>query len=95
MDRYWLLTWTTYGTCLPGDPRGFVGRVRIADGIREEANQFLTEPHRGMQPLLANSVQTLKQTPVRLNYSQADARSSASNFDKLRVVVDGFFLRLL
>ncbi len=72
MQRYWLLTWTTYGTWLPGDPRGFVGRVRIADGIRDEANQFQAEPHRASQPLLANSVQTLKQTPVRLNYSQAD-----------------------
>ena len=23
----WLLTWTTYGTWLPGDERGFVGNV--------------------------------------------------------------------
>ena len=27
-DRVWLLTWTTYGSRLPGDGRGFVGRVR-------------------------------------------------------------------
>jgi hypothetical protein len=27
MDRYWLLTNTTYGTWLPGDHRGFVGHV--------------------------------------------------------------------
>jgi hypothetical protein len=26
--RYWLLTWTTYGTWLPGDERGFVSPVR-------------------------------------------------------------------
>ena len=26
--RYWLLTWTTYGTWLPGDDRGFVSPVR-------------------------------------------------------------------
>jgi REP element-mobilizing transposase RayT len=32
MDRYWLLTWTTYGTWLPGDERGFVGRTRDHDG---------------------------------------------------------------
>src|SRR5947209_816005 len=31
MDRYWFLTWTTYGTWLPGDARGFVGRVWSAD----------------------------------------------------------------
>src|SRR5438132_5979506 len=27
MDRYWLLSSTFYGNWLPGDPRGFVGRV--------------------------------------------------------------------
>ena len=35
MDRYWLLTWHTYGTWLPGDRRGFVGRVREGSGPRE------------------------------------------------------------
>jgi len=30
MDRYWLLSSTFYGTWLPGDERGFVGRVRDA-----------------------------------------------------------------
>src|SRR5437763_1061534 len=28
MDRYWLLSSTFYGNWLPGDPRGFVSRVR-------------------------------------------------------------------
>src|ERR1043166_2144069 len=28
MDRHWLLTSTFYGNWLPGDPRGFVSRVR-------------------------------------------------------------------
>jgi REP element-mobilizing transposase RayT len=28
MNRYWLLTSTFYGNWLPGDPRGFVSRVR-------------------------------------------------------------------
>jgi REP element-mobilizing transposase RayT len=32
MDRYWLLTWTTYGTWLPGDKRGFVSDVRDGPG---------------------------------------------------------------
>src|SRR5262245_30707795 len=32
MDRYWLLTWTTYGTWLPGDARGFVSDVRDGPG---------------------------------------------------------------
>ncbi len=32
MDRYWLLTWTTYGTWLPGDVRGFVSCVLDGPG---------------------------------------------------------------
>jgi hypothetical protein len=32
MDRFWLLTWTTYGTWLPGDERGFVSEVRDDSG---------------------------------------------------------------
>src|SRR5439155_24251934 len=32
MDRYWFLTWTTYGTWLPGDKRGFVSNVRDGPG---------------------------------------------------------------
>jgi REP element-mobilizing transposase RayT len=32
MNRVWLLTWTTYGTWLPGDDRGFVSNVRDGDG---------------------------------------------------------------
>ncbi len=27
-DNVWLLTWTTYGTWLPGDNRGFMGYIR-------------------------------------------------------------------
>jgi hypothetical protein len=34
MDRTWLLTSTTYGTWLPGDPRQFVGGTRAADGSK-------------------------------------------------------------
>jgi REP element-mobilizing transposase RayT len=32
MDRCWLLTWTTYGTWLPGDARGFVSDIADASG---------------------------------------------------------------
>jgi REP element-mobilizing transposase RayT len=32
MDRYWFLTWRTYGTWLPGDERGFVDPVVDEDG---------------------------------------------------------------
>ena len=32
----WLLTWTTYGTWLPGDKHGFVGNV-----VEESANDAI------------------------------------------------------
>src|SRR4051812_43167191 len=38
MDRYWLLTWGTYGTRLPGDERGFVSTVREGAGPRVRHN---------------------------------------------------------
>src|SRR5690349_21194983 len=38
MDRVWHLTWTTYGTWLPGDERGFVSNVRDGDGPEVKHN---------------------------------------------------------
>ena len=38
MDRHWLITWTCYGTWLPGDARGFVGNVREEDGTQVSHN---------------------------------------------------------
>ena len=32
MDRNWLITWTSYGTWLAGDERGFVSNVYAAEG---------------------------------------------------------------
>jgi REP element-mobilizing transposase RayT len=40
MSRVWLLSSTFYGTWLPGDRRGFVGRVRDARSEDEEASPF-------------------------------------------------------
>jgi hypothetical protein len=34
LDRYWLITWCTYGSWLPSDPRGFVGPVRDGSGTQ-------------------------------------------------------------
>ncbi len=51
MDRYWLLTWTTYGTWLPGDDRGFVSNVRDKEGPEVRHNTPGTVPdakHRGL-----------------------------------------------
>jgi len=38
MDRHWLLPWTTYGTWLPGDARGFVGNFDRGDGTWHRVN---------------------------------------------------------
>jgi hypothetical protein len=35
VDRYWHLTWTTYGTRLAGSAGGFVSNVYADDGGRE------------------------------------------------------------
>src|SRR5439155_10845907 len=35
----WLLTWTTYGTWLPGDVRGFVSGVRTETGETQTHTQ--------------------------------------------------------
>jgi REP element-mobilizing transposase RayT len=67
MDRYWLLTWTTYGSWLPGDRRGLVGQQMDATGTKCIHNIPGTaydppDPrlHRAMS-------KTLKAPPVRLN----------------------------
>ncbi len=45
----WFLTWTTYGSWLPGDARGFVGSIRLMqdqepdDWHRRLENSVLTE----------------------------------------------------
>ncbi|GAB4127899.1 transposase [Thermopirellula anaerolimosa] len=38
--QYWLLTWTVYGTWLPGDPRGSVASVRRGPGSRRERDRY-------------------------------------------------------
>ena len=43
MDRYWLLTSTTYGNWLPGDPRGFVSTIHDDSRAKVIHNQPLTE----------------------------------------------------
>ena len=72
--RHWLLTWTTYGTWLPGDDRGFVCTVR------ENTNEkWLRRNIPGMNygrsmPGLKNASQSrLKCPPILLNSTQAGA----------------------
>ena len=68
---YYLLTWTTYGTWLPGDERGFVGRVPDADG-EHVIHNVPGEPYDFDDPRLsADAVRHVKGSPVRLTHEHA------------------------
>lgn len=70
--RAWLLTWTTYGTWLPGDKRGSVARVRESPGPRRMHNVPGT-PYDGPMPgLEAAARRSLKGPPIFLNRAQAE-----------------------
>lgn len=72
--RYWLLTWTTYGSWLPGDARGSVTRIRDeipSESPRVERDVFET-PYVESMPELVDSVRTrMKGEPVLLSREQA------------------------
>lgn len=73
MDRCWFLTWTTYGTWLPGDARGFVGPVWDDEKDRLVIhNQVGTDFDRNMPALAKASQQKLKCSPIYLNVAQAE-----------------------
>ncbi|MAG93631.1 MAG: hypothetical protein CMJ48_07765 [Planctomycetaceae bacterium] len=71
-DRYWFLTWTTYGTWLPGDARGFVSNVRHGPGPKVRHNQLGTEYDADMPGLERAARANLVGDPVRLNRDQAE-----------------------
>ena len=56
MDRYWFLTWTTYGTWLPGDERGSVTSVRGGPCPRNEHDQYGT-PYEPPMPALREAAE--------------------------------------
>lgn len=71
VDRHWFLTWTTYGSWLPGDRRGFVGRVLDESGEFINRNELGTPPAFPNEALLESSRNLLKSPPVSLNNLQA------------------------
>ena len=76
--RVWLLSWTAYGEWVPGDPRGFVGRVRDlrpgeSSPTRLRHNAPRTEYDRGITGLARRSRERMAYPPVRLSREQADA----------------------
>jgi AICAR transformylase/IMP cyclohydrolase PurH/REP element-mobilizing transposase RayT len=69
--RAWLLTWTTYGSWLPGDERGFVSRVPSETGKHEIHNQP-GEPYDHDQPELTDTARSaMAGKSVRLTKEQA------------------------
>ncbi|MEO1983492.1 MAG: hypothetical protein ABGZ23_06220 [Fuerstiella sp.] len=72
-DRYWLLTWTMYGSWLPGDKRGFVSNVRDGDGPEVRHNIPGTEYDSDMSALEAHTRSRMKADPVRIDVPQAEA----------------------
>ena len=71
MDRFWLLTWTTYGTWLIGDERGFVGNVAGPDGHGVRHNDPGTDYDCDIPPLRLYMQEHLKCPPVWLTEEQA------------------------
>ena len=71
MDRFWLLTWTTYGTWLPGDERGFVSNVRDGEGPEVKHNMPGTPYDAKQRGLAIAARKQLKEKPVWLTTEQA------------------------
>ncbi len=72
-DRHWLLTWHTYGTRLPGDPRGFVSPVRDNSGNRTVHNTPGSAIDAGISKLHEWSRKQLKGPPIVFQRRHAEA----------------------
>src|SRR6476646_9647844 len=72
MEHFWFLTWTTYGTWLPGDERGFVSNVRAGEGPEVRHNEPGTEFDRSMPSLERTARANLKCDPIWLTKKHAD-----------------------
>ncbi|MGL6096021.1 MAG: transposase [Fimbriiglobus sp.] len=71
MDRVWLLTWTTYGTWMPGDRRGFVSPVPTDGGPAVRHNLPGTPYDANHPDLLTAARSRMLGDPVRLTRDQA------------------------
>lgn len=74
MDRHWLITWTTYGSWLPGDERGFAGTV--IENVELNSRKIENRPN---TPFLADKIELrrfaasqLKCDPIYLTGRQAE-----------------------
>ena len=73
MDRFWLLTWTTYGTWLPGDDRGFVSNIDIGDGKGQRINTPGAEPAAQRRGLQIDAKERMGGPAVTLSLPHAEA----------------------
>ena len=73
MDRFWLLTWSTYGTRLPGDKRGFVSSVREQFDNHVIHNIPGTPVDEDLSALTRYAKRIMKGDPILLKLSQAEA----------------------
>ncbi len=71
VDRYWFLTWITYGSWLPGSKRGFVGTALDEAGQHFNFNEPGTPPAMPNPALQEFARRNLKSPPQRLNHQQA------------------------
>ena len=73
----YLLTWTTYGTWLPGDERGFVSRVPDDQGSHVIHN-LPGEPYDGDEPAVRKAADARRQgAPVKLDRAAAEVCADA------------------
>jgi REP element-mobilizing transposase RayT len=73
MDRFWLLTWTTYGSWLPGDARGFVSEVRDEEGNKVLHNEPGTPCDADLPSLARYAASRMTEDGILLNRAQAEA----------------------
>jgi hypothetical protein len=78
VDRYWLLTWTTYGTWLPGDPRGLIGRERGVAGGQAPVDSPGTSLREGVPKLERIARSRMRGPAVWLTPEQAAFCSAIS-----------------
>jgi REP element-mobilizing transposase RayT len=72
IDRIWFLTWTTYGTWLPGDERGFVS-PKFEGDTPERRNNEPGRPYDDGRPDLRRIAESkLAGNPVRLTRALAE-----------------------
>lgn len=76
-DAYFI-TWTTYGTWLPGDPRGHVSNiVGPDDRYHPKSSQFATEVSQGDSATLNRALSRQKHRTVWLDSSIAETCAAA------------------